>query len=70
MSGKQSRDMTPTREQIKEFDFIEMWNRAAGNDPFWQFEELLEENPELAEAVWDNMRIEILVRARLRSQDI
>ena len=29
--------------------FIEDWNRAIESDPYWQFKELLEEDPELAE---------------------
>ena len=37
--------------------FIEEWNEAIENDPYWQFEELLEEDPELAEAVWHEMRV-------------
>ena len=45
-------------------NFIEMWEEAIENDPYWQFEELLEEDPELAEYLWDNMRIQILVERR------
>jgi len=51
-------------------DFVEMWSEAIENDPYWQFEELLEEEPELAEYLWDEMRIEILATNRLRSQGI
>ncbi len=50
--------------------FVEMWNEAIENDPYWQFEELLEEEPELAEAIWDEMSIEIMVKNRLRLQGI
>lgn len=46
-------------------DFIEMWNEAIDIDPYWQFEELLEEDPELAEYIWDEMRVLILVGNRL-----
>ena len=46
-------------------DFVELWRETAENDPYWAFEELLEENTELAEAVWTAMNIEILVRKRL-----
>ena len=46
-------------------EFIEMWNEAIDNDPYWQFEELLEEDPELAEYLWDEMRVRILVEKRL-----
>ena len=42
-----------------------MWQEAIENDPYWQLEELLEEDPELAEWVWDNMRVLILVEKRL-----
>jgi len=45
--------------------FIEDWNEAIDNDPCWQFEELLEEDPELAEALWDEMRVWILAMNRL-----
>jgi len=45
--------------------FIEEWHRAIENDPYWQFEELLEDNPEEAEAQWEAMRTEILVRNKL-----
>lgn len=50
--------------------FIEMWNGAIENDPYWQFEELLEEDPELAKAVWNEMRIMILAEKRLKSENI
>ena len=46
-------------------DFIEMWNEAIDADPYWQFEELLEEDPELAEYLWHEMRVRILVDRRL-----
>ena len=46
--------------------FIEDWNRAIEADPYWQFEELLDDDPELAEAVWHAMRVEILVTKRLQ----
>ena len=46
-------------------DFIEMWNEAIDNDPYWQFEDLLEEDPELAEQIWDELRVRILVQNRL-----
>ncbi len=46
-------------------DFIEMWNEAIDNDPYWQFEELLEEDPELAEYLWHEMKIQIMVEKRL-----
>ena len=45
--------------------FILMWEEAIENDPYWQFEELFEEDPEVAEIIWDNMRIQILVEKRL-----
>lgn len=48
-------------------NFIVMWQLACESDPYWQFEELLEEDPELAEYVWDNMRISILVEKRLNA---
>lgn len=48
-------------------DFIEMWNKAIEADPYWQFEELLEEDPDLAEDIWDAMRVAILVEKRLGS---
>ena len=47
--------------------FIEMWNEAIDNDPYWQFEELLEEDPELAEIVWHNHRVAILAEIRFRA---
>jgi len=42
-----------------------MWNEAIDNDPYWQFEELLEEEPELAEYLWHEMNVRILVEKRL-----
>jgi len=45
--------------------FIEDWRKAIDADPYWQFEELLEKDSELAEAVWDKMRLEIIVSRRL-----
>ena len=42
--------------------FVKDWNNAIDADPYWQFEELLEEDPELAEAVWEFLNIKILVR--------
>jgi len=45
--------------------FIEEWNRAIDNDPYWQFEELLEEEPELAEASWDELWCATLAANRL-----
>ena len=45
--------------------FIDDWNEAIENDPYWQFEDLLEEEPELAELSWDNLRIATLVANRL-----
>ena len=50
--------------------FIEDWNNAIENDPYWQFEELLEEDPALAEALWEETRIAILAENRLASQGI
>lgn len=50
--------------------FIEEWNKAIEADPYWQFEELLEDDPELAEAEWEAMNIEILVRNRLQQDGI
>lgn len=46
-------------------DFIELWNETGENDPYWSFEELIEEDPELAEALWDETRIFILANLRL-----
>ena len=31
--------------------FVEEWKKAIVADPYWQFEELLEEDPDLAEAI-------------------
>jgi len=45
--------------------FIEDWNEAIDNDPYWQFEELLEEDPELAERLWELNNIQILASNRL-----
>ena len=45
--------------------FIEDWNGAIEADPYWQFEELLEDDPELAEYVWDCQRIAVLVEKRM-----
>ncbi len=45
--------------------FIKMWDEAIDRDPYWQFEVLLEEEPELAEYLWDEMRVRILVEKRL-----
>ena len=45
--------------------FIEEWNKAIDNDPYWQFEDLYKENPELAESLWDELRIATLVANRL-----
>ena len=42
-----------------------MWQEAIDDDPYWQFEDLLEENPEEAERVWDEMRIKIIVNKRM-----
>lgn len=58
--------------------FIEEWNKAIASDPNWQFEELYEEleeeDPELAEefaeAVWEASVVKILVINRLASQGI
>jgi len=49
----------------KELGFIEMWQIAIDNDPYWQFEELLDEELELAEYLWYKMRLRILVERRL-----
>jgi len=46
-------------------DFIEMWQQAIENDPYWQFEDILEEDPEIAEALWNDMRVWILVEKKL-----
>ena len=48
--------------------FAELWQEAIDDDPYWQFEELLEEDPELAEYLWDEMRVRILVEKRLNYQ--
>ena len=45
--------------------FIEDWNEAIDNDPYWQFEELLEEDSELAEYLWHEMNVMILAGKRL-----
>jgi len=45
--------------------FIEDWNEAIENDPYWQFEELLEEDPELAEYLWHLNNVWILAMNRL-----
>ena len=46
-------------------EFTRMRNEAIDNDPYWQFEELLEEDPELAEALWEVHRIQVLASKRL-----
>ncbi len=46
-------------------EFTRMWNEAIDNDPYWQFGELLEEDPELAEALWEVHRIQVLASKRL-----
>ncbi len=46
--------------------FIEDWQTAVINDPYWQFEEILEEDPELAELIWDGMRIGMLINKRFQ----
>lgn len=45
--------------------FVEMWQEAIDNDPYWQFEELIEEDPELAEYLWLKMNVQILVNKRM-----
>lgn len=47
--------------------FAEMWKEAIENDPYWQFEELLEDDPELAEYIWHLYRVEMLVSRRFES---
>jgi hypothetical protein len=47
---------------------IEDWNDAINNDPYWQFEELLEEDPKEAERIWHEMRVETLTRNRLAQE--
>lgn len=42
-----------------------MWQEAAETDESWQFLELMEDDPEAAEALWNNMRLEIMVNNRL-----
>ena len=44
--------------------FAEMWQQTIDNDPYWQIEELLEDDPELAEYLWDEMRVTILAEKR------
>jgi hypothetical protein len=50
--------------------FIDMWNEAIENDPYWQFEELLEDDPELAEDEWQAMRLAILIEKRLNPPNL
>ena len=45
--------------------FPQMWQEAIDADPCWQFEELLEEDPEEAERVVEKMWIATLVSNRL-----
>lgn len=45
--------------------FVKDWNTAIENDPYWKFEDLLEEDPELAEYLWNETRIYILAKNRL-----
>ena len=42
-----------------------MWNEAIDNDPYWQFEDLLEEDPGSAEALWEVHQIQVLASKRL-----
>ena len=46
-------------------NFIEMWNEAIANDPYWQFEEILEEEPGLARVLWYDTRVQIQVEKNL-----
>ncbi len=46
--------------------FVEDWNEAIDNDPYWQFEELLEEDPELANAIWELQRVATLAANKLK----
>ena len=45
--------------------FVEDWNEAADNDPYWQLQELMEDDLDLAEAIWDASRIYDLAIRRL-----
>ena len=45
--------------------FVQMWNDAIEADPYWQFEDLLDDDPELAEIIWHNMRVQIFIEKRL-----
>jgi len=45
--------------------FVEDWNDAIENDSNWQFEDLLEDNPQETLHQWHNMRVAILVSKRL-----
>ena len=58
------------KRQTNSKGFIQMWNEAIENDPYWQFEDLLEDNPEEASELWDNMRVSILVNNRLAKLNI
>jgi hypothetical protein len=45
--------------------FAEMWQQAIDDDPYWQFEDLLEDDPELAEYLWHCFRVETLAARRV-----
>ncbi len=46
-------------------EFIKQWNEAIESDPYWQFEELLEAAPELAEYIWYLHWLAIMVEKRM-----
>jgi hypothetical protein len=50
--------------------FVKEWNKAIVADPYWQFEELLEEAPESAESEWYLTTIAILTSNRLARRGI
>lgn len=50
---------------MKDKSFTQMWQEAIVNDPYWQFEDLLEDNPKEAERIWHNMRVSILAQNRV-----
>lgn len=43
-------------------EFVKSWHGAIESDPYWQFEDLLEEDPEFAKVVWDALIIQVLVQ--------
>lgn len=50
--------------------FIEEWNEAIASDPCWQYEDLMEEDPELAEGLGYLNWVYNLASKRLAMQGI